>query len=170
MLIIFSGLPGTGKSTLSRRLSHHLGATYLRIDSIEQAILRSSLAVNEIIEAGYYAAYALAEDNLRIGQTVVADSVNPIPLTREDWQKVATRSNQPYINIEIICTDKATHRARVEGRVADISGHKLPSWQAVETRDYVPWTADIVLDTAGATPDESFNSLLSLYEAHLSQR
>ena len=38
MLIIFSGLPGSGKSTIARALAQQLGAVYLRIDTIEQAI------------------------------------------------------------------------------------------------------------------------------------
>ena len=29
--------------------------------------------------------YAVAEDNLRLGRTVVADSVNPVKLTRDAW-------------------------------------------------------------------------------------
>jgi len=37
-LFIFSGLPGTGKTTLSRQLAQHVGAAYLRIDTIEQAL------------------------------------------------------------------------------------------------------------------------------------
>lgn len=38
MLYIFSGLPGTGKSTLAQYLAKTLGAVYLRIDTIEQAM------------------------------------------------------------------------------------------------------------------------------------
>ena len=38
MLIIFGGLPGSGKSTIARALALRLGAVYLRIDTIEQAI------------------------------------------------------------------------------------------------------------------------------------
>jgi len=38
MLIIFGGLPGTGKTTIARELSSQLGAMYVRVDSIEQAI------------------------------------------------------------------------------------------------------------------------------------
>ena len=38
MLIILSGLPGTGKTTIARQLAHELAAVYLRIDSIEQSI------------------------------------------------------------------------------------------------------------------------------------
>jgi predicted kinase len=44
-LIIFGGLPGTGKTTLSRMLAERRGALYLRIDTIEQA-LRNSQALN----------------------------------------------------------------------------------------------------------------------------
>lgn len=38
MLIVFGGLPGTGKSTIARALARALRATYLRVDVIEQAI------------------------------------------------------------------------------------------------------------------------------------
>lgn len=34
MLIIFSGLPGSGKSTIARALAKRLGAVYLRIDTM----------------------------------------------------------------------------------------------------------------------------------------
>ena len=37
MLIVFGGLPGTGKTTVARELARQLGAVHLRIDSIEQA-------------------------------------------------------------------------------------------------------------------------------------
>jgi predicted kinase len=41
MLIIFGGLPGTGKTTIARELARQLGAVHVRIDSIEEAILDS---------------------------------------------------------------------------------------------------------------------------------
>ena len=78
MLIIFAGLPGTGKSKLANELARRIGATFLRIDSIEQAITGSSLRIHPVEDAGYLVGYALAEDNLRLGGTVIADSVNPI--------------------------------------------------------------------------------------------
>ena len=37
-LIVFSGLPGVGKTTLARALAQAQGALHLRIDSIEQAM------------------------------------------------------------------------------------------------------------------------------------
>jgi len=38
MLIVFAGLPGTGKTTLARALSQAVQASCLRIDTIEQAL------------------------------------------------------------------------------------------------------------------------------------
>ena len=96
MLIIFAGLPGTGKTTLAIELARRVDATYLRIDTIEQAITDSSLRIYPTEDAGYMAGYAVAEDNLRIGRTVVADSVNPIGLTRDAWRDVVERGYQPW--------------------------------------------------------------------------
>lgn len=40
MPIVIGGLPGTGKTTLARLPAARLGAVRLRIDTIEQAIVR----------------------------------------------------------------------------------------------------------------------------------
>ena len=37
-LYLFASLPGSGKSTLAQRLAQHVGAAYVRIDTIEQAL------------------------------------------------------------------------------------------------------------------------------------
>jgi predicted kinase len=142
MLIILSGLPGTGKTTIARDLAQNLRAVHLRIDSIEHAIETSMLAVPSAIDAGYRAAYALAEDNLRLGHIVIADSVNPIELTRTAWRAVAALAGVPSLDVEIICSDKVEHRARVESRQADIKDFKLPTWADVMSREYQAWTTE----------------------------
>ncbi|MGC2538325.1 MAG: AAA family ATPase, partial [Candidatus Sulfotelmatobacter sp.] len=72
MLIIFGGLPGTGKTAIAQQLARELGAVYLRIDSMEQAIRDSGVVSNSLNDAGYRVGYVVAEDNLRLGRTVVA--------------------------------------------------------------------------------------------------
>ncbi len=83
ILYIFSGLPGSGKSTLSQMVAQQLRAVYLRIDTIEQG-LRELCAIDAQSE-GYRLAYRIASDNLRVGLSVVADSCNPVELTRREW-------------------------------------------------------------------------------------
>lgn len=60
-LIVFSGLPEAGKSTIARMLAQRSSAICLRIDSIEQAIRSSGVVPGARDDAGYRAAYAIAD-------------------------------------------------------------------------------------------------------------
>jgi len=148
MLIIFGGLPGTGKTAIARELAHQIGAVYLRIDSIEQAIWDSGVLSQSLNDAGYRVGYTVAEDNLRLGRTVIADSVNPLQLTRDAWIGVANRAQVKAIEVEVTCSDPEQHQSRVEQRVPDIGGSRLPSWQEVVFREYEPWDRPhLLIDT-----------------------
>jgi predicted kinase len=160
ILYVFSGLPATGKTTLSQRLATELRAVHLRIDTIEQAL--RDLCRIDVQGEGYRLAYRLAADNLRLGLSVVADSCNPIDLTRNEWDVVARECGVRSINIEIICSDIDEHRARVEQRTSTVAGLKLPTWNDIERREYHPWTRPrIVIDSAGKTTRACFEELLT---------
>jgi predicted kinase len=149
MLIAFSGLPGTGKTAVSQELARRLKATYLRVDTIEQA-LRSCGTLENVVAEGYEAIYRVAEDNLHLGLTVIADSVNPIEITRQAWTEVARQANVRLINVEVVCSDDAEHRRRVETRSSDIPDLILPTREEVKSREYHPWAEPrVVINTAG---------------------
>lgn len=162
MLIIMGGLPGVGKSTLSRVLARRLSAVWLRIDSIEQALVHSGkIMMAQMGSSGYEVAYALAADNLRLNNWVIADAVNPIALTRQAWRDVAVQNAAPSLEIEVVCSDPALHRARIQERHADIAGHQLPDWEQVVNRAYVPWPqAALQIDTALYTPEQALNIVM----------
>jgi predicted kinase len=159
MLYIFSGLPGSGKSTIAQLVAPRLNAVYLRIDTIEQG-LRDLCSV-DVQGEGYRLAYRIASDNLRLGLSVVADSCNPIELTRREWEQVARNAEADYSNIEVTCSDASEHRLRVETRIAQVPGLKPPTWSEVESREYHDWTVDrVTIDTAGRSEAECADDLL----------
>lgn len=160
LLLIFGGLPGTGKTSICKLLAVRLRAVYLRIDTIEQALLRENAL--GIGHEGYMAAYALAQDNLQAGNTVIADAVNATEITRAAWRKVAENTGVHFVEIEIICSDKATHQRRVEERVPDIEGHNLPTWSDVLQREYQPWESKAIqIDTAHHSADQAADTIIS---------
>lgn len=126
-LIVFAGLPGAGKTTIAREVARKLNAVYVRIDSIEQAIRASGVLGRPIDDVGYRVAHVIAEDNLRMGRTVVADCVNPVQISRDAWIGVAHHVQARTVEVEIVCSDSQQHRQRVEGRVMDIPGLKVPT-------------------------------------------
>lgn len=161
MLVILGGLPGVGKTSVARALAHRLGAVHVRIDSIEQALRRSGEIAEPIGVAGYVVGYAVAEDNLRLGRIVIADSVNPVAETRDAWLSVARNAAVCALQVELVCSNATEHRRRVETRVADIDGHKMPLWTEVMARDYRPWTGDVLrLDTATLGIEECVDRLV----------
>lgn len=153
LLLVLGGLPGTGKTTLARLLARDLGAVHLRIDTIEQAVVRSSLPVTEAAEAGYTAAAGVARDNLALGLPVVADCVNPVADSQAGWHAVASATGARLVEIRLVCSDRGEHRRRVEDRVADIPGHVQPTWADVSTTTLAPWPTAAEIDTAGRDPE-----------------
>ncbi|MCI0756779.1 AAA family ATPase [Teichococcus vastitatis] len=149
MLVVFGGLPGVGKTSIASRVAQQAEAVFLRIDTIEQAIRDAGVLAGEIGPAGYCVAYELAATQLCLGHGVVVDGVNPLPVTRAAWRQVAARTGSALLEVEIVCGDPEEHRRRVERRRADIPNLRLPSWAAVQARDYAPWPEPhLVLDSA----------------------
>lgn len=163
-LYILSGLPGSGKSTLAQLLAARVGAAHLRIDTIEQA-LRELCSV-QVVDEGYRLAYRVAGDILGAGVSVVADSCNPVELTRWAWERVAMEARADHVNLEIVCSDVEEHRRRVEQRSSTVPGLRLPTWPEVRAREFDAWTRDrIVIDTAGRSAAECADALTAALAA-----
>jgi len=151
-LVVFAGLPGSGKSVLARGVADAIGATYLRIDTIESAIV-SALMPYQDNPVGYVVAERVATDQLIAGRDVVADAVNAVAAARAGWVALAARTGAGLRFVEVRCSDLAEHRRRVEARAPEMPGHGVPTWEQVRWRRYEPWPPELserlVIDNIG---------------------
>jgi predicted kinase len=158
-LYIFSGLPGTGKTAIAKELARRIRASYFRLDTIEHG-LREVCSIN-VQGEGYRLTYRIVADNLQVGNDVVVDCCNPWTLTRDEWESVAVENSCDFVNIEIACSDKREHQARIEQRENDIAGFTLPTWEEVQSRDCDAWDRErVLIDTNGKKLDNCVAELM----------
>ncbi|MZR29663.1 AAA family ATPase [Sneathiella litorea] len=149
ILVSLSGLPGVGKTTLAKELAAKVIAIHLRVDSVEAALKNSSLRIHPAEEAGYLVIASVAIDNLLLGFDVIADTVNPIDISRKLWAETATAGEAHLLNVEVVCSDLSVHHDRVEKRESDIEGLVVPNWRKITSRIYEPWHEDrLIVDTS----------------------
>ena len=134
-LVVFSGLPGSGKSAVARRVASELGAPHLELDSIEAPILRR-LSGDALGWAGYEILTAIADHNLGLGVSLILDAVTWTEAIRDEWRTLATRHGAAFKPIELLAPDEILHRSRVGAR----SGTK-GDWSVVSATFtlYEPW-------------------------------
>ncbi len=156
MLVVLSGLPGTGKTTIGMALATKRSATYIRVDEIEHALSHDANFGRDLGPTGYLIAFAVASSNLKLGNFVIGDSVNPVSESRQGWRAAAGGAGSPVLDVEVICSDEVEHRLRVKTRSTDIPGFKLPSWEQIKARGYTSWSEDrLILDTAFLSPTDA---------------
>ena len=154
-LVVLSGLPGTGKSTLAEALSRHFSLPLFSVDPIEAAMWRGGLARDQTGIAAYVVAQTLAGEQLRLGHSVVIDAVNPVEAPRAAWRRLAAKYRADLKIIECICVDQTIHRRRIEARTRNIEGMAEITWARVEQRraEYETWIdTRLTLDTSAQPP------------------
>ena len=152
-LIVMSGLPGSGKSTIAECLAERLRIPVFSVDPIESAIIRSGIGQSfETGLAAYLVAEALASEQLKLGVSVIIDAVNAEEEGKDVWRGLAKRHRLDPIILEVVVSDPALHRRRVESRVRNLHGFSEVTWERVEARRkaWTPWTEQTLrLDAAG---------------------
>ena len=145
MLVVISGLPGTGKSAVAAGLAARWGAVHVSIDPIEDALLGAGLPPGwQTGVAAYEAARAVAGQNLALGLTVLVDAVNDSEPARDTWRAAAAATGSDLVFVVLALDDAVEHRRRLETRARDVAHVPEPSWEDVIARAaaYAPWAED----------------------------
>jgi predicted kinase len=151
VLIVISGLPGTGKTAVAAGLAARCNAVHLSVDPIEDALLGAGLPDGWTTGVGAYeATRAAAEQNLALGWDVVVDAVNDSDAARQTWRTAAGGAGVGLRFVMLTCSSDGEHRRRLARRRRGLRHVPEPTWEEVLARGraYEPWHDDcLMVDT-----------------------
>ncbi|KRF36118.1 AAA family ATPase [Nocardioides sp. Soil805] len=162
-LVVMSGLPGSGKSTVASALARGLGCAVVSVDTVERGLHDAGVDPTQPLGlAAYAVANRVVAVQLALGHSVVADAVNAHPDARRAWLDLAQEHGHEVVVLEVRCSDEALHRGRLESR-----GHELRvvPWERVQDlrASWTPWPVPTtVIDTTDPlTADEAARIVLA---------
>ena len=160
VLVIFSGLPGTGKSRLANRLARELQWPLLRIDDVV-------LDVPQNAEVAFWDSQitillGLAEAQLELGLNVIVDSVF-MNTDRHHAQRIARKYASRFRPIYTFLPDDKVWEDRLMARYNELNSPDVATWEQVKHqrthfRAWEPGTALFV--DALKPPEENFAKVL----------
>jgi predicted kinase len=152
-LVVLSGVPGSGKSTIAEVVGRELGAPVFAMDWLLGALTPfGGRHFDQTSEIAAELLTTLAFRQLVAGQSAVLDSPSEDIATRHRWITLAAATGARLRVVSCVCSDRELHRARVEERRRDIPGwHEAADWTDVLERlsGFVGWPIDVLtVDTS----------------------
>lgn len=150
MLLIFCGLPATGKTTLAKKVAEKINAEILRTDVIRKEIIKEPKYTEEEKDAVYREMFLRAGKLLSSGKNVILDANFYKKSQRDDARRVAVRAHAKFFLVEVACPEeKIRERMRERAKEGDESdANKMDIYYKVKAA-WEPITGPhIVVDTS----------------------
>ena len=147
-LIVFSGLPGTGKSTLAEAAGRQLRVPVFAADWLLGSLTPfGGYHLDELLKTGAELLTTLAFRQLELGQSAILDFPAEDLASRTRWRSLADAAGAEFRVVVCACSDRELHGARLERRERGIPGwHEGGNWANVERRlaEFPPWTGEVL--------------------------
>ncbi len=129
MLLIFKGLPGTGKTTLASQLHKKFGWKLVVRDNIKEELTRQNIPPSEVGKESYKIMWHELDDLLSNQHSVICDTNINHPSALPELEKIVKKTGSKVIVVECYCVNEEEHKRRLDERKdQNLSSFWIDSW------------------------------------------
>lgn len=121
MLVLLTGLPGSGKSYLARRLAAEMPFLIIESDWVRKTLFPSPQYTAEESMLTHRTCHALIQKNLQAGVRVIYDATNLIQFHREFVYRIVQRVRAKLVIVRVVASEEV-----IRGRMAKRKEARTP--------------------------------------------
>ena len=147
-VVVVCGLPGVGKTTVSRAIADALDGVVLRTDVVRQEIVENPVYTAAEKERVYDELFERAREHLTDGRTVVLDGTYRKRVYRDRARSIAAALDTGFEVVNVRCDESVVER-RIAEREGDASEADFAVYE--QYRDsFEPFVGDhLTIDNSG---------------------